>query len=117
MRDVDRKPLAKVARRRATWQPRDGKMKPDEMVGGTFTMSNLGMFDVDEFIAISTTPQATILAVGAVQKVPVVNAEGQVVAGQRMKATISADHRVTDGAEAALHAGAEEGGSKSRCGC
>ena len=71
------------------------------MVGGTFTMSNLGMFDVDEFIAIINPPQAAILAVGAVQKIPVVNAEGQIVAGLRMKATISADHRVTDGAEAA----------------
>ena len=76
-------------------------MKPDEMVGGTFTISNLGMFDVDDFIAIINPPQAAILAVGAVQKVPVVNAEGQIVVGQRMKATISADHRVTDGAEAA----------------
>lgn len=103
VRDVDKKPLAQVARetRDLATRARDGKMKPDEMVGGTFTMSNLGMFDVDEFIAIINPPQATILAVGAVQKVPVVNAEGQVVAGLRMKATISADHRVTDGAEAA----------------
>lgn len=103
VRDVDKKSLAQVARetRDLVSRARDGRMKPDEMVGGTFTISNLGMFDVDEFIAIINPPQAAILAVGAVQKVPVVNAEGQVVAGTRMKATISADHRVTDGAEAA----------------
>lgn len=103
VRDVDKKSLAQVARetRDLVSRARDGRMKPDEMVGGTFTISNLGMFDVDEFIAIINPPQAAILAVGAVQKVPVVNAEGQIVAGTRMKATISADHRVTDGAEAA----------------
>ena len=103
VRDVDKKPLAQVARetRELVTRTREGKMKPDEMVGGTFTISNLGMFEVDDFIAIINPPQAAILAVGAVQKVPVVNSEGQIVVGQRMKATISADHRVTDGAEAA----------------
>ncbi len=103
VRDVDRKPLAQIARetRDLVSRAREGRMKPDEMVGGTFTISNLGMFEVDDFIAIINPPQAAILAVGAVQKVPVVNAEGQIVVGQRMKATISADHRVTDGAEAA----------------
>jgi pyruvate dehydrogenase E2 component (dihydrolipoamide acetyltransferase) len=103
VRDVDRKSLAQIARetRELVTRARDGKMKPDEMVGGTFTLSNLGMFEVDDFIAIINPPQAAILAVGAVQKVPVVNKEGQVVPGTRMKATISADHRVTDGAEAA----------------
>jgi pyruvate dehydrogenase E2 component (dihydrolipoamide acetyltransferase) len=103
VRDVDKKSLAQIAKetRDLVTRTRDGKMKPDEMVGGTFTISNLGMFEVDDFIAIINPPQAAILAVGAVQKVPVVNAEGQIVVGQRMKATISADHRVTDGAEAA----------------
>jgi pyruvate dehydrogenase E2 component (dihydrolipoamide acetyltransferase) len=103
VRDVDKKSLAQIARetRDLVNRARDGKMKPDEMVGGTFTISNLGMFEVDDFIAIVNPPQAAILAVGAVQKVPVVNAEGQIVVGQRMKATISADHRLTDGAEAA----------------
>jgi pyruvate dehydrogenase E2 component (dihydrolipoamide acetyltransferase) len=103
VRDVDKKPLAQIARetRDLVGRVREGRMKPDEMVGATFTISNLGMFDVEDFIAIINPPQAAILAVGAVQKVPVVNAEGQIVVGQRMKATISADHRVTDGAEAA----------------
>ncbi len=103
VRDVDKKPLAQIARetRDLVSRAREGRMKPDEMVGGTFTISNLGMFEVDDFIAIINPPQAAILAVSAVQKMPVVNAEGQIVVGQRMKATISADHRVTDGAEAA----------------
>jgi pyruvate dehydrogenase E2 component (dihydrolipoamide acetyltransferase) len=103
VRDVDKKSLAQIARetRDLVGRTREGKMKPDEMVGGTFTISNLGMFEVDDFIAIINPPQAAILAVGAVQKVAVVNAAGQIVVGQRMKATISADHRVTDGAEAA----------------
>ncbi len=103
VRDVDKKSLAQIARetRDLVSRAREGRMKPDEMVGGTFTISNLGMFEVDDFIAIINPPQAAILAVGAVQKTPVVNAEGQIVVGQRMKATLSADHRVTDGAEAA----------------
>ncbi len=103
VRGVDRKTLGQIAKetRDLVTRAREGRMKPEEMTGATFTISNLGMFDVDEFIAIINPPQAAILAVGAVQKVPVVNAEGEIVVGQRMKATISADHRVTDGAEAA----------------
>ena len=103
LRDCDKKPLAQIAReaRELVARTREGRMKPDDMMGATFTISNLGMFDVDEFSAIITLPQAAALAVGAVQKVPVVNAEGQLAVGTRMKVTISADHRVTDGAEAA----------------
>ncbi|OQA41547.1 MAG: Dihydrolipoyllysine-residue acetyltransferase component of pyruvate dehydrogenase complex [Chloroflexi bacterium ADurb.Bin325] len=103
VRDVDRKTLGQIARetRDLVTRARDGRMKPEEMLGATFTISNLGMFDVTEFIAIINPPQAAILAVGAVQKTPVVNAEGEIVVGLRMRATISADHRATDGAEAA----------------
>jgi len=103
VRDCDVKPLAQIARetRELAGRARDGRMRPDDMVGGTFTISNLGMFGVDEFIAIINPPQAAILAVGVVQRVPVVDDAGQIVAGLRMKITISADHRVTDGAEAA----------------
>jgi pyruvate dehydrogenase E2 component (dihydrolipoamide acetyltransferase) len=103
LRDCDKKPLAQLARetRELVARTREGRMKPDDMMGATFTISNLGMFDVDDFSAIITLPQAAALAVGAVQKVPVVNAEGQLAVGTRMKVTISADHRVTDGAEAA----------------
>jgi pyruvate dehydrogenase E2 component (dihydrolipoamide acetyltransferase) len=103
VRDCDRKPLAQVARevRALVGRARDGRMKPDDMLGGTFTISNLGMFDVEDFIAIINPPQAAILAVGAVKSVPVVDGDGQLGVGTRMKMTISADHRVTDGAEAA----------------
>ena len=103
VRDSDVKSLAQIARetRELVGRARDGRMRSDDMVGGTFTISNLGMFGVDDFIAIINPPQAAILAVGAVQRVPVVDDAGQIVAGLRMKVTISADHRVTDGAEAA----------------
>jgi pyruvate dehydrogenase E2 component (dihydrolipoamide acetyltransferase) len=103
VRDCDKKSLAQIARetRQVVGRARDGRMKPDDMVGGTFTISNLGMFDVDDFIAIINPPQAAILAVGAVKPAPVVDEGGQLTVSTRMKVTISADHRVTDGAEAA----------------
>ena len=103
IRDCDKKPLAQIANeaRELAGRAREGRMKPDDMVGATFTISNLGMFDVDDFIAIIVPPQAAVLAVGAARRVPVVDASGQLAVGTRMKITISADHRVTDGAEAA----------------
>jgi pyruvate dehydrogenase E2 component (dihydrolipoamide acetyltransferase) len=76
------------------------KLQPAEMEGSTFTISNLGMFGVDEFTAIINTPNACILAVSGIQSVPVVK-NGAVVAGNVMKVTLSADHRVVDGATAA----------------
>lgn len=79
---------------------RSGKIHPDDISGGTFTVSNLGAFDVDHFIAIINPPDAAILAIGSAKQVPVVQ-DGELRVGTRMKATISADHRVTDGAEAA----------------
>lgn len=79
---------------------RDGKVKPEDVEGSTFTVSNLGMFDVDSFTAIINPPEAAILAVGSAKEVPVVK-NGSLTTGWQMKATISADHRVTDGAEAA----------------
>ncbi len=102
IRDCDTKSLTQIAAdaRELVGRARGGRMKPDDMVGGTFTISNLGMFDVDHFIAIINPPQAAILAVGSVAQTPVV-VDGQIVVGTRMKTTISADHRVTDGAEAA----------------
>jgi len=103
IRDCDRKPLAQIAReaRELVRRVREGRMRPDDMVGSTFTISNLGMFGVEEFAAIINPPQAAILAVGAVRRVPVVTEDGELAVGARMKVTISADHRVTDGAEAA----------------
>ncbi|NLF65417.1 MAG: 2-oxo acid dehydrogenase subunit E2 [Chloroflexi bacterium] len=79
---------------------REGKVGVDDIEGATFTVSNLGGYDVDHFIAIINPPEAAILAVGTAAKVPVVR-DGEIVIGTQMKATISADHRVTDGAEAA----------------
>ena len=91
--------LSQVTRARAG-RARAGKIKPDDIGGTTFTVSNLGMYGVDSFVAIITPPEAAILAVGGIQQLPVVK-DGQIVIGHRMKATISADHRVTDGAEGA----------------
>lgn len=79
---------------------RSGKVKPDDIEGSTFSLSNLGMFDVDEFIAIVNPPEAAILALGSAKETPVV-IDGVIRIGWRMKATISVDHRVSDGAEAA----------------
>lgn len=72
------------------------KLQPADWEGNTFTISNLGMFDIDEFTAIINTPDACILAVGSIQEKPVVK-NGQVVAGHVMKVTLSCDHRVVDG--------------------
>jgi len=76
------------------------KLQPNEMEGSTFTISNLGMFGVDEFTAIINTPNACILAVSGIQQVPVVK-HGAVVPGNVMKVTLSCDHRVVDGATGA----------------
>lgn len=76
---------------------RDKKLKPEEMQGNTFTISNLGMFGIDEFTAIINPPDACILAVGTINTKPVVR-DGQIVIGNTMKITLSCDHRVVDGA-------------------
>lgn len=83
---------------------RDGKVKPDDVQGSTFTVSNLGGYDVENFQAIVNPPEAGILAVSSALKVPVVKADGSVGVGQRMKLTVSVDHRVSDGAEGAQFA-------------
>jgi pyruvate dehydrogenase E2 component (dihydrolipoamide acetyltransferase) len=88
--------LAKDAIGRA----REGHVRAEDVEGSTFTVSNLGMFDIENFIAIINPPEAAILAVGTVMDVPVVE-DGEVVPGKRFKVTLSSDHRVTDGAEAA----------------
>ena len=79
---------------------REGKVKPEDVDGSTFSTSNLGMYDVEEFIAIVNPPEAAILAIGSAKETPVV-VNGEIKIGSRMKATISVDHRVSDGAEAA----------------
>jgi pyruvate dehydrogenase E2 component (dihydrolipoamide acetyltransferase) len=100
--DADQKGLIAIARmtKDLVGRARNGGLTPDEYQGGTFTVSNLGMFDVGEFIAIINPPQAAILAIGSILDVPVV-ADGEIVPGKRMNITLSADHRVTDGAEVA----------------
>lgn len=77
------------------------KLSPDEFNGGTITVSNLGAYGIDVFSAIINPPQAAIISVGSIRKVPVVDDKGNIVAGQRMWIGISADHRVVDGAVAA----------------
>jgi pyruvate dehydrogenase E2 component (dihydrolipoamide acetyltransferase) len=101
-RDADRKPLRQIAIevRSMAARAREGKVRPEDIEGSTFSISNLGMFDVEHFIAIINPPEAAILAVGSAQEMAVVK-DGQIQPGWRMKATISVDHRVSDGAEAA----------------
>jgi pyruvate dehydrogenase E2 component (dihydrolipoamide acetyltransferase) len=79
---------------------KDKKLQPSDWEGSTFTISNLGMFGIDEFTAIINPPDACILAVGGIQSVPVVK-NNQVVPGNIMKLTLSCDHRVVDGATGA----------------
>ena len=79
---------------------REGKVRPTDIEGSTFSVSNLGMFDVENFAAIINPPEAGIIAIGSARQGPVVES-GELKVGWRMKATISVDHRVSDGAEAA----------------
>lgn len=79
---------------------REKKLQPDEMQGNTFTISNLGMFGIEEFTAIINPPDACILAVGGIVEKPIVK-DGQIVPGNMMKVTLSCDHRVVDGATGA----------------
>jgi len=102
VRNADRKHLVEIAHeiKDLAARARDRKLKPEEFTGSTFTISNLGMFDVEEFTAIINPPDSAILAVGSVRKVPVVAGDA-VTIGHRMKVTMSSDHRVVDGAMAA----------------
>jgi pyruvate dehydrogenase E2 component (dihydrolipoamide acetyltransferase) len=102
VKDADQKSLRQISGevKAMAGRARDGKVRPEDVDGSTFSTSNLGMYDVDEFIAIINPPEAAILAIGSAREVPVVE-NGQIQIGWRMKATISVDHRVSDGAEAA----------------
>jgi pyruvate dehydrogenase E2 component (dihydrolipoamide acetyltransferase) len=99
LRDADAKPLGQIAvqARDLAERSRTGKLRAQEISGATFSVSNLGMFDVEEFSAIINPPEGAILAVGSVRETPVVQG-GQVTVGRCMKLTISCDHRVMDGA-------------------
>ena len=82
---------------------KEGKLKPEEFQGGTFTVSNLGMLGIDRFSAIINPPQAAILAIGNIVKKPVVVANDTIVVGHRQSITLSCDHRVVDGAVGAAY--------------
>jgi pyruvate dehydrogenase E2 component (dihydrolipoamide acetyltransferase) len=99
---AERKTLRRIAREthELVERARGGKGRAEDYTGGTFTVSNLGMFNVDTFVAIINPPQAAILAVGAVQRLPVYIGE-ELLPRLLMSMTLSADHRVTDGATAA----------------
>ncbi len=100
--NADRKSMSYINQEVKTLagKAKDKKLQPQEMTGNTFTISNLGMFDVDEFTAIINPPDACILAVGSIVEKPIVK-EGAIVIGNTMKVTLSCDHRVVDGATAA----------------
>jgi len=102
VRNADRKAVVEISAevKDLAARARDKKLRIEEFQGSTFSISNLGMYDVTEFTAIINPPESAILAVGAVRKVPVV-VNDQIAVGHRMKVTMSADHRVVDGALAA----------------
>jgi pyruvate dehydrogenase E2 component (dihydrolipoamide acetyltransferase) len=102
VRGADRKSIGQISRevRELAGRARERKLQPDEYMGATFSVSNLGMFGIDEFTAIINPPEAAILAVGAMGAKPVVR-EGQVVVRQLMRVTMSCDHRIVDGATGA----------------
>ena len=102
VRYTDTKTLSEISKEVKAFAQgaKEKKLQPSDWEGSTFTISNLGMFGIDEFTAIINTPDACILAVGGIQQVPVVK-EGQIVPGNVMKLTLSCDHRVVDGASGA----------------
>jgi len=102
VRDADLKPIRVISSdvKEMAARVRSGKIKPADVEGSTFSISNLGMYGVHHFSAIINPPEAAILAVSAAKQVPVVS-DGVLAVGWRMEATISADHRITDGVEAA----------------
>lgn len=104
VRGADRKSVFEIASeiRELAGRARERKLAPEEYQGASFTISNLGMFGIEAFYAVIDPPEAAILAVGAVQRVPWVDdATGQVVAMERMRLGLSCDHRVVDGATGA----------------
>jgi pyruvate dehydrogenase E2 component (dihydrolipoamide acetyltransferase) len=102
VRDADRKSLNEIATetRELAEKARSGKLTPDEFSGGTFTISNLGMFGIDHFTAVINPPEAAILAVGAAREELVLR-DGQPASVTRMRLTLTVDHRVLDGATGA----------------
>ena len=102
IRHSDQKGLERISSetKELAEKARNRDLDTDQLEGSTFTVSNLGMFGIEEFTAIINPPNAAILAVGAIRDVPVVK-DGEIVPGKRMKMTMSSDHRIVDGATAA----------------
>jgi len=102
IRNADLKPLLEIGReaRELAEKARSRRLQPSEYTGATFSVSNLGMFEIDQFTAVINPPEAGIIAVGTITPKPVVW-DGQVVARRRMRITMSCDHRVIDGATGA----------------
>ena len=102
IRNTDLKSLREIAAeaRDLAGRARERRLKPEEYTGGTFSVSNLGMLDIDEFTAVINPPEAGILAVGRMVQQPVVH-EGEIAVRRRMRLTMSCDHRVIDGATGA----------------
>jgi pyruvate dehydrogenase E2 component (dihydrolipoamide acetyltransferase) len=99
VRDADQKSLGQIARetRDLAERANTGKLQPPDYTGGTFTISNLGMFGIEQFNAVINPPESAILAVGAITREPAEH-DGQIVVRERMKLTLSVDHRALDGA-------------------
>jgi pyruvate dehydrogenase E2 component (dihydrolipoamide acetyltransferase) len=102
LRDADRRPLSEIGAvaRELAQRARERRLRPEEYTGSTFSVSNLGMFDIDEFTAVINPPEAGIVAVGAIVPKPVV-VDGAVTVRRRVRLTMSCDHRVIDGATGA----------------
>jgi pyruvate dehydrogenase E2 component (dihydrolipoamide acetyltransferase) len=105
IRDIGSKGLAQISResKDLATRAREGGLKPEEYQGGTITVSNMGMFGIDSFTAIINPPQAAIVAVSSIERRPTYDENGEVVPGQFMKLTLSADHRIANGRDGALY--------------
>jgi pyruvate dehydrogenase E2 component (dihydrolipoamide acetyltransferase) len=102
IRNADRRTVQEIARARAdlVGRARDGKLTLQDLEGGTFTISNLGMYGVEQFVAVLNPPQVAILAVGAVKDTPVA-IDGEVDVAPVMQLMLTCDHRAIDGADGA----------------
>ena len=103
IRDADRRTIQEIAAARAdlVGRARDGKLQRADLEGGTFTISNLGMFGMEQFVAVLNPPQAAILAVGSTVETKPVVRDGEVVVRPMLTLTLTCDHRAIDGADGA----------------
>lgn len=104
IKHADQKSLSTISSevRELAGKAKEKKLSMEEMSGNTFSISNLGMFGIDEFTAIINPPDSCILAIGTIRKTPIFDEKGNVIEGNLMRVTLSCDHRVVDGATAAL---------------